>query len=134
MHDTNGAVHGPTWNFGELLSLRGAGDWQRAQHELRELEVLEDDWDGQGAKAPLPGVLATGQRLLEELHLRGISAPDAVVPGLDGEVSFNWHTHDQHYELEVLPSERIMAYRVTREPGATSWVVLAAPALVGTGR
>lgn len=54
---------------------------------LDEIAALRDDWDGQGAKAPLPVAVAEARRLAEKF--RGAPA-DRVVAGPDGSVVFEW--------------------------------------------
>ena len=80
-----------------------ATGWDTISAETSELRDLEDDWDGQGAVAPLTGVVEAGISLAERLRVNGWPAPARVISSVNGTVIFEWHWADGGYtEVEVV--------------------------------
>jgi hypothetical protein len=77
------------------------GEWTARIVELREFRRLADEWDGESAIAPptelVDGALALAQILRGQHEL----APDRVVAGVNGTISFEWHTPLGYREIEV---------------------------------
>lgn len=80
--------------------------WDSRFADLDALKQLEDDWDGRGADAPSPAVIAGAVRLARSL--RGLGAPAAgrVISSVDGEVIFEWHAPGQYCEIGVVTEDR----------------------------
>ncbi|MFO0965196.1 MAG: hypothetical protein U0793_06375 [Gemmataceae bacterium] len=76
--------------------------WRLAIDKVAAFATLEDDWDGLGAQAPTPELLQSALGLAHAFLQNGVSAPDAVVPGLDGSITFEWHHPGGSYtEIQV---------------------------------
>jgi hypothetical protein len=75
--------------------------WEEVFKELRSLSLLEDDWDGLGAKAPSPGVLASAVKIIEWYRSAGSVVPSRVVAGTDGAIIFEWQGEGYYADLEI---------------------------------
>lgn len=95
----------PTFKIPPIVEIvNGAaddGEWAARIVELREFRRLADGWDGESAIAPstelVDGALALAQ-ILRDQHE---PAPDRVVAGVNGTISFEWHTPLGYREIEV---------------------------------
>jgi hypothetical protein len=80
-----------------------AGPWQETVQKIVEFQHLADDWDGQGARPPSAEMLESAIGLAYTLLQNGMDPPNCVVPGLEGEVTFEWHEPDGTYaEVEIV--------------------------------
>jgi hypothetical protein len=71
-----------------------AGPWEPAIQKIIAFQELGDDWDGLGAVAPSRELLESAIGLACLLSERGVDPPQAVVPGLEGSVNFEWQDPD----------------------------------------
>jgi hypothetical protein len=79
-----------------------AVDWEEVIDEIVALQSLGDDWDGLGAIAPTPELLASAIGLATLLQKDGMDAPARAVAGTDGTVLLEWQAVDGSYcEVEV---------------------------------
>jgi hypothetical protein len=76
--------------------------WQRAFEQLRALSLLQDDWDGLGAKAPPAALLASAVKIAELYRASGSPAPSRVVAGTDGAVVIEWQADGSYTDLEII--------------------------------
>lgn len=84
-----------------LPSEKGDDHWNAIIEKVLDLRNLEDDWDGLGAKAPSAALLDSALQLAELFRQGGMKSPSGVVPGLDGEVIFDWQSKEVYQEVEV---------------------------------
>jgi len=82
-----------------LLGERADGLWSRRVDELRAMRLLEDDWDGQAAKAPSAELVDSAVALA--LRRAGAELPSRIVPGVNGTVIFEWQAGEEYCEIEV---------------------------------
>jgi hypothetical protein len=75
--------------------------WKRAFEQLRSLSALQDDWDGLGAKAPSPALLATAGQFMEWYRASDYDPPSRVVAGTDGAVIVEWQGDGLYADLEI---------------------------------
>ena len=86
--------------------------WRRLHSDLRKIEELQDDWDGDGTPAPTPEALAIAALLLQDMESDPQSSPPSrIVPTSNGTVCFEWHSSAEHTLLDVSSSQSI---RLTR--------------------
>jgi hypothetical protein len=79
-----------------------AASWEPALAELVGLKDLGENWDGLGAHAPGHELLASAVGLANLLQERGMDPPCRVVPGVSGNVLFEWQDPDGAYcELDI---------------------------------
>ena len=79
-----------------------AGLWEPAVQKIVEFQHLGDDWDGAGAKGPSLELLASAVGLAFVLCEKGVEPPHRVVPGIEGEVIFEWQFLDGTYaDVEI---------------------------------
>lgn len=88
--------------------------WDGVIDQLLTLRQLEDDWDGQEAAAPDPGVVDSALRLAVRFHHAGQPPADRVLAGVNGTVFFEWHTPTQYTEIEVVAPGRAEGRRVNK--------------------
>ncbi len=101
-----------------------AGPWSSCVRQLAQFQNLEDGWDGLEAQAPSQELLASAIGLAHLFHERRMPAPSRVVPGLEGEVLFEWQFPDgTHAEIEVV--RPFFAEVMLLEPGkpAQHWTL-----------
>jgi len=89
----NGQVSSLRRNETENSSLPSE-PWGATIQRIESFFQLGDDWDGLGAKAPEHELLKSAVGLAYLFSERGVPAPVAVVPGLDGSVNFEWQEPD----------------------------------------
>ncbi len=75
--------------------------WSAIIREVVGFHDLADDWDGLGAKAPSAALVDSALLLADLLRQGGMKAPGRVVPGLEGEVIFEWQRKGVYLEVEV---------------------------------
>ena len=84
-------------------AVEDAGPWEPTVQKIVEFQHLGDDWDGLGAQAPSPELLASAVGLAYLLYEKGIDPPHRVVPGLEGSVILEWQDPDGTYaDIEIL--------------------------------
>jgi hypothetical protein len=76
--------------------------WERVFEELRSLALLQDDWDGLGAKAPSPALLASAVKIAEWYRASNTIAPSRVVAGTDGAIIIEWQAEGFYADLEII--------------------------------
>jgi hypothetical protein len=97
--------------------------WRRLHSDLRKIEELQDDWDGDGTPAPSPEALATAALLLQDMESDTQSGPPSqIVPTANGTVCFEWHSAAEHTLLDVSSSRSIRLTKIV--PGARQAEVL----------
>jgi hypothetical protein len=96
--------------------------WGTRLSELRALRGLEDDWDGQGAKAPPVELVDSALELALLLRRRGVNAPCRVVPGVNGAVILEWQGGGAYCEIEVVRPYHAEAMRMVPGRPAEHWV------------
>jgi len=85
--------------------------WRKVVDELLAARDLEDDWDGQGAKAPSIEVVDTSLVLVQKLRTAGFAPPNDFGPSVNGAMTLAWRSDTSSMEIEVLSSTRIEGYR-----------------------
>ncbi len=68
-------------------------------NELRELALLEDDWDGNGGVSVSSEVISKTESLLNRIPTT-IPFPD-LVPNPNGTISLEWESDDRFFYLEI---------------------------------
>jgi len=85
--------------------------WSAWIDELLTIRQLEDDWDGQGAPAPVTDVVDSSLILALLMRREGIAAPNLVTQGPSGRVHFDWLPGDGKYvELQVSAPNQAFVY------------------------
>jgi hypothetical protein len=86
----------------------GAAQWDRILDELRRLRDLEDDWDGQGARALDPANMDQAIAWVEDMRRwRRALPPTRVLPGTLGEVVLEWRGDTFHLAAEISSPSRL---------------------------
>src|SRR5579862_8941156 len=79
-----------------------AGSWTATIQKMIEFQHLGHKWDGLYAEPPTPELLASAIGLAYTLYERGVEPPNCVVPGLEGSVTFEWHSRaGTVYDIEI---------------------------------
>jgi hypothetical protein len=68
---------------------------------LKELSLLEDNWDGYEALAPSPESVITAARVIDHLEALGVPVVPDLVPKSNGTLAFIWDTPPRDTYLEV---------------------------------
>jgi hypothetical protein len=113
--------HGPqptrVFRLSDMAAARIAvhDQWRQLRSELKSIEELPDDWDGDGSPAPSAEALAIAALLLQDMEADSQSVPPSrVVPTANGTVCFEWHGGPVQTELDVRGSRGIRLTRITR--------------------
>lgn len=88
----------------EGLSMVSAEEvvWEDSLKELLAIRLLDDDWDGMGATAPLPELIDIGVYLLDLVHQRGTLPPTSrIVASPSGNIVFEWQLDSFYLEAEI---------------------------------
>ncbi len=83
------------------------GAWDRVVRALRGLESLRADWDGQGADAPVPGLVRGAVELAEQFARRDFPPPVTATPTPAGSILLGWRWGRDYLEIEVVGPDRI---------------------------
>ena len=75
--------------------------WKDLVDDLLRIRMLNDDWDGQGAEAPHPDIIAGAITLTSYLKARNYPPADRVIAGVNGTVYFEWYSPEGYQEIEV---------------------------------
>jgi hypothetical protein len=97
--------------------------WSQRLDDLLQIRLLEDDWDGQGAKAPSTELVDSAIGLAEIFRQQGQDAPCRIVPGVNGTVLFEWQHGDMYEEIEVLRPFYAEGIRIVPGQEPVHWVV-----------
>ncbi|MBI3821688.1 MAG: hypothetical protein HY289_03300 [Planctomycetes bacterium] len=109
---TTPTVKRPAWHLEvntALVPKKGSPSvrtWPQLTEDLRALNQLGDDWDGQAAKAPDPNLIRAAQSLVEYFNANNWSCADRVIAGVNGTIFFEWHVADGYIEIEVIEPNR----------------------------
>lgn len=87
-------------NSGRFAPVRHA--WGELIDELRALRSLEDDWDGQGAKAPDRDLVESAIKLAVLLRDHQIIPAHYATAGVNGTIHFEWIEADRSLDVEVM--------------------------------
>ncbi len=79
---------------------------KRTEQELKRLEELPANWDGQGAAPIHPQILQAARQLAGDLPPNLTRVP-RVVPLANGSLQFEWHEGSRSLELEIETPETI---------------------------
>ena len=89
--------------------------WDEAIKEAKELEKLEDNWDGEGSPPPKPMLVESALNLFKVMQEQNLSAPCAVYCVGDGTVFAEWHYENPRINVSIdirKPGEgEILVYR-----------------------
>ena len=98
--------------------------WDTVHDRLATFRALEENWDGQGARAPSGELLDSALALTTLLRDRGVEAPSGAAPGPMGTVLLVWQGKDGTY-CEVEVERPFYAEVMLVEPGkpARHWVL-----------
>ena len=76
--------------------------WDRRLEDLLSIRSLRDDWDGDGAEAPIPELMDTAIALLGWFRRSGhFPVPSRIVPSPNGTVVIEWESPDMYLEAEI---------------------------------
>ena len=67
-----------------------AEGWKCCIDDLLAIRLLEADWDGQGAEAPLPDLVDSAIVLADLLRQKGVEPLSRTMQGVDGTVVMEW--------------------------------------------
>jgi hypothetical protein len=82
--------------------------WEAVLGKLEEFRKLKDDWDGEGSPAPEGEVIDAANRLANAAGADGTTAaPDRVLAGVNGTISFEWVSKDRFRSFEVLSKDLV---------------------------
>lgn len=85
--------------------------WDAVIDELLAARQLEDDWDGQGAKAPTAEAVDTALRVAIRLQRGTVVPPDDFGSGVNGVITLGWHSGVGSMVIEVSSPLRVEGYR-----------------------
>jgi hypothetical protein len=123
---------GPAADLG-LLSERydsSGHPWESAIDQLLAMRGWEDDWDGQGATAPIPGAVDTALKIAIYLRSNAVLEPDRVVAGVNGTVFFEWfgkalfNLQSDYTEIEVTAPGQAEGRMVSKDCNLTEEFML----------
>ncbi|HTK74567.1 MAG TPA: hypothetical protein VL371_04865 [Gemmataceae bacterium] len=98
--------------------------WPLLIDDLLALREFKDDWDGQGAEAPKPGVIDAAVGLAREFQAAQVPPADHAIAGVNGTVYFEWHGTQGYLEIEVM-ANRTEARAVRKGSDVTEVFALA---------
>jgi hypothetical protein len=91
-------------------------EWVLRSRELQSLRKLEDNWDGNGAEAPLPELIENAIEFFAFYReSRKVSPPDRIVASPNGSIVFEWQSADTYMEVEI--EEPYTAEWMIEQPG-----------------
>jgi hypothetical protein len=101
-----------------------AGIWEPTVQQIMRFRELRNDWDGFGAEAPSPDLLASAIGLAYCFWEKGVDPPHRVAPGVSGSVILEWQEPDGGY-AEVEIDGPLHAEVMAIEPGkpAKQWTI-----------
>jgi len=90
--------------------------WRSAEQKLQKAYFMNDDWDGEGAKAPDPRVVSTAIALLRRLRESGgTPAPTRVSFSQNRTILLAWKEQTQHADYAEAEIEG---------PGDVAWMIV----------
>ena len=88
--------------------VRGAkSGWDLVVRELDHLQLLRDNWDGDGSKAPSLATVGRAVRTAELLAAHGYPAPTTATATRAGGILITWEDDPAYREIEIVGPERI---------------------------
>jgi hypothetical protein len=107
--------------------------WREREAEIRASALLTDDWDGEGAHAPAPGVVDTAVQLISLRWNEGRLPPPArVTISSDGTIIISWRGAGTYLEAEIEEPGRVQWMLKTGSQKAQHWHEGIGPARSGT--
>jgi hypothetical protein len=103
-----------------------ASAWSQVIDKLLALRGLEDDWDGQGAKAPPVALVDSAMTLAQHLRASNTRPADYVIAGVNGTVIFEWHGPAEYLEIEVVAPNQAEGRSVRKGSDTTEQFTLSA--------
>ena len=89
-----------------FVETEASEQWKAVVDELLRLRGLEDDWDGEGAVAPLASIVDGAITLASWMKSEAWSIPARISASVNGAVVFEWYAPVGYIEIEVLsPAE-----------------------------
>jgi hypothetical protein len=96
--------------------------WDRCIRSLAALRDLEDDWDGEGARAP---VIENVVRAIQFIELLRGTVPTLPVPcaaaGVSGDVLLFWRTRGYSLQAEIIQPHRFEWMQMEPDGAAQHW-------------
>lgn len=100
-----------------------AANWQGSIQQIEQLRTLAEDWDGQGATAPMPEVIDSAVQLALLYRSRQTPAPNRIVPGVGGTVIMEWQIADGYCEVEIVRPGYAEGMLVTEGRPPQHWTI-----------
>jgi len=100
---------GKVVSLASFKALRESAEWSTLRAKLSRWRNLPDDWDGEGADAPVDAVVDAADDLLRELILIDAPAPVATIAG-DGEVAFEWENEGGYASASFTDDGHFIAF------------------------
>ena len=83
--------------------VRGAkSGWDLVVRELDHLQLLRDNWDGDGSKAPSLATVGRAVRTAELLAAHGYPAPTTATTTRAGGILITWEDDPAYREIEIV--------------------------------
>jgi len=112
---------------GSTLSMSSAPWLHSAQIGVKELLLLDEDWNGEGALQVAQSAVVTAGQLVADLAIfESLPAP-AVYATNDGGVVIDWQVDGRHVDLEVPPAGDIELFYSMPEHGTWDGTIEATP-------
>jgi len=101
--------------------------WTAEIDELLRIRNLEDNWDGEGSKAPSVELVDGAIMLTKSFNENGLPTPDRVHASVNGTIYFEWHTPASYMEIEVVSPTRAECRRVNNGSNVPEEMVMFFP-------
>jgi len=104
-------------------SSQAEANWNHIAGELARIRELRDDWDGQGATAPLAENVEAAVKWVQDM--RGYPQaipPSQVVPGVTGEVVLIWQKEAFFLEAEICKPTQVEWMLAVPDQSNKHWV------------
>jgi hypothetical protein len=82
-------------------------EWDRVFQEIKRLAFLNDNWDGDGCKAPQLPIVDAALSLVPSLKKANWPLPATALATPAGTILFTWREGSFYAELEVMSPTRI---------------------------
>ena len=79
--------------------------WENVARKVDSFSLLQDDWDGDGSRAPTINVIDSAYLFVQELASLGAPVPKRVFVGTQNSVILEWRANDDLNELEITDTE-----------------------------
>ncbi len=102
------------------------GLWAQRLERLLSIRSLREDWDGDGAGAPIPEVVDAAIYFLDRIHhSEDLPIPDRIVPSPNGTVVIEWQLPPHTYlEAEIATPGTIEWMSQEGTQDARHWVTV----------